>query len=61
MAWQLTEDVETYLSAAGGFLRACPAENTVILTATAAVRAQGPGAFGGSARCSAGRRTREAR
>jgi predicted GNAT family acetyltransferase len=49
MAWQLTEDVETYLAAAGGFLRARPAENTVILTATAAVRARGPGAFGGSA------------
>jgi predicted GNAT family acetyltransferase len=48
MAWQLTEDVETYLAAAGGFLRARPAENTVILTATAAVRARGPGAFGGS-------------
>src|SRR5689334_14344186 len=49
MAWQLTEDVETYLAAAGGFLQARPAENTVILTATAAVRARGPGAFGGSA------------
>src|SRR5215831_3594521 len=49
MAWQLTEDVESYLAAAGGFLRARPAENTVILTATVAVRSQGPGAFGGSA------------
>jgi predicted GNAT family acetyltransferase len=49
MAWQLTEDVETYLAAAGDFLRACPAENTVILTAVAAVRSQGPAAFGGSA------------
>ena len=49
MAWQLTEDVETYLAAAGEFLRACPAENTVILTAVAAVRSQGPAAFGGSA------------
>src|SRR5215831_14722134 len=49
MAWQLTEDVESYLAAAGGFLRARPAENTVILTAAAAVRSQGPGAFGGSA------------
>src|SRR5690348_12380420 len=48
MAWQLTEDVQTYLAAADGFLRARPAENTVILTAAAAVRARGPGAFGGS-------------
>ncbi len=49
MAWQFTEDVEIYLAAAGGFLRARPAENTVILTAAAAVRARGAGAFGGSA------------
>jgi len=49
MAWQLTEDVESYLAAAGGFLRARPAENTVILTAATAVSAQGPGAFGGFA------------
>src|SRR5262249_58965489 len=42
------EDVETYLAAASGFLRARPAENTVILTATAAVRSQGAGAYGGS-------------
>jgi predicted GNAT family acetyltransferase len=48
MAWQLTEDVETYVAAAGGFLRARPAENTVILTAAAAVRIRGAGAFGGS-------------
>ncbi|MBO0815296.1 MAG: GNAT family N-acetyltransferase, partial [Actinobacteria bacterium] len=49
MAWKLTGDVETYLAAAGGFLRARPAENTVILTAASAIRAHGPGAFGGSA------------
>jgi len=49
MAWQLTEDVDTYLAAAGGFLRACPAENTVILTAVAVVRSHGANAFGGSA------------
>jgi GNAT superfamily N-acetyltransferase len=49
MAWQFTGDVETYLAAAGGFLRARPAENTVILTAAAAVRSRGPGAFGDSA------------
>jgi GNAT superfamily N-acetyltransferase len=49
MAWQLTEDVATYLADAGGFLRARPAENTVMLTAAEAIRARGPGAFGGSA------------
>ena len=49
MAWQLTEDVAVYLAAAGGFLRARPAENTIVLTATEAVRSKGPGAFGGSA------------
>jgi GNAT superfamily N-acetyltransferase len=49
MAWQLTEDVAVYLAAVGGFLRARPAENTIVLTATEAVRSKGPGAFGGSA------------
>jgi GNAT superfamily N-acetyltransferase len=49
MAWQLAEDPETYLAAAGGFLRARSAENTVVLTAAEAIRARGAGAFGGSA------------
>jgi predicted GNAT family acetyltransferase len=49
MAWQLTEDLETYLAAAGGFLRAHPAQNTIMLTAAEAIRARGPGAFGGPA------------
>src|SRR5215467_4896686 len=49
MAWQLTGDLETYLAAAGGFLRARPAENTIMLTATEALGLRGPGAFGGSA------------
>jgi len=49
MAWQLTEDLETYLAAAGGFLRAHPAQNTIMLTAAEAIRALGPGAFGGTA------------
>ena len=49
MAWQLTDDLETYLAAAGGFLRARPAEHTIMLTAAEAIRARGPGAFGGSA------------
>src|SRR5215813_6733146 len=49
MAWQVTDDLETYLAAAGGFLRARPAEHTIMLTAAEAIRARGPGAFGGSA------------
>src|SRR5690242_4115555 len=49
MAWQLTEDLDSYLAAAGGFLRAHPAQNTIMLTAAAAIRARGPGAFGGTA------------
>src|SRR5215469_3119314 len=49
MAWQLTGDLETYLAASGGFLRARPAENTIMLTATEALGLRGPGAFGGSA------------
>ena len=34
MAWQLTEDLETFLTTAGGFLRARSAANTIMLTAT---------------------------
>src|SRR6266568_158517 len=49
MAWQLTEDLGTYLAAAGGFLRAHPAQNTIMLTAAEAIRVRGPGAFGGPA------------
>ncbi len=49
MAWQLTEDLGTYLAAAGGFLRAHAAQNTIMLTAAEAIRARGPGAFGGTA------------
>jgi RimJ/RimL family protein N-acetyltransferase len=47
--WRFTGDVQTYLGAAGGFLRARPAENTIVLTAAEEVRSTGPGAFGGSA------------
>jgi predicted GNAT family acetyltransferase len=49
MAWQLSEDLETYLAATGGFLRASPAQHTILLTAAEAIRAHGPGAFGGPA------------
>jgi predicted GNAT family acetyltransferase len=46
MAWQLTEDLETFLTTAGGFLRARPAANTIMLTAMELLRAKGPAAFG---------------
>ncbi len=46
MAWQLTENLETFLAAAGGFLRARAAQNTVILTAAELLRAKGPAAYG---------------
>jgi predicted GNAT family acetyltransferase len=46
MDWELTEDLETMLTAAGGFLRARPAANTVLLTAAETLRASGVTAFG---------------
>jgi GNAT superfamily N-acetyltransferase len=49
MAWQLTDDVDVYLDAAGDFLRMDAARNTVQLSAAQAVQAQGPAAFGGAA------------
>jgi predicted GNAT family acetyltransferase len=46
MAWQLTEDLETFLTNAGGFLRASPAANTIMLTAAERLRAEGAAAYG---------------
>ena len=46
MAWQLTEDLDTFLTTAGGFLRARPAANTIMLTATEQLRAKGAAAYG---------------
>ncbi|WP_405719423.1 GNAT family N-acetyltransferase [Streptomyces sp. NBC_01537] len=46
MAWNLTDDVETFEAAAGGFLRSRPAEHTVLLTVTATLRESGTTAFG---------------
>jgi GNAT superfamily N-acetyltransferase len=46
MAWQLTEDLDTFLTTAGGFLRARPAANTIMLTAMERLRAVGAAAFG---------------
>jgi GNAT superfamily N-acetyltransferase len=49
MAWQLTEDLDAYLTVAGGFLRSAPALNTIMLGAAEALRARGPAAFGDAA------------
>ncbi|MCO8275666.1 GNAT family N-acetyltransferase [Actinoplanes sp. TRM 88003] len=38
MAWQLTEDVETFHTAAGGFLRSRPIEHTNLLTLVETLR-----------------------
>jgi len=46
MVWHITKDVEEFLDAAGGFLRARPCENTVLLTAAETLRVHGPAAFG---------------
>jgi GNAT superfamily N-acetyltransferase len=46
MAWMLSPDVTRYLVSAGGFLRSRPAEHSVLLTVTEAVRLGGPATFG---------------
>lgn len=47
MTWHLTADVERYLRAAGDYLQARAAENTVLLTVAENVRVHGAGAYGG--------------
>ncbi|MFJ1901586.1 GNAT family N-acetyltransferase [Streptomyces sp. NPDC088115] len=46
MTWTFTDDVGVFLDAAGASLAARPAENTLVLTITAALRRHGPHAFG---------------
>jgi predicted GNAT family acetyltransferase len=46
MAWQLTDDVGAYLAAAGGFLRANAALNTIMLGVADTLQVRGPAAFG---------------
>lgn len=46
MAWTLTDDVTAFLSAAGGFLRSRPAENTLLLTITENLRLRGAERYG---------------
>ena len=46
MAWTSTDSVDEFLAAAGGFLAAHPAENTVLLTVTERLVQAGPVTFG---------------
>ncbi|WP_433478529.1 GNAT family N-acetyltransferase [Spirillospora sp. CA-142024] len=45
MGWALTDDLEEFLARADGFLRGDPVANTVTLTVTEAMRAQGSGLY----------------
>ena len=45
-AWVLTADVEEFLAAASGFLKAERVQNTVLLTVSETVRVRGPEMFG---------------
>ncbi|MFF9362818.1 GNAT family N-acetyltransferase [Streptomyces griseoluteus] len=47
--WQLTEDLDEFLHAAGDFLRSRPALHTVTLTVSEALRTRGPYAHGAEA------------
>jgi hypothetical protein len=49
VAWATTGDPDAYLAAAGAFLRAAPAANSVALTAVEALRESGPTARDGDA------------
>jgi len=46
MAWTTTEHAQQFLDAAGPFLRAAAASNTVLLTAAESVAASGPAVYG---------------
>ncbi|MEU9093492.1 GNAT family N-acetyltransferase [Streptomyces sp. NPDC048428] len=46
MTWTFTDDVDVFLDNAGPSLAARPAESTVVLTVTAALRRHGPHAYG---------------
>ncbi|GGQ67234.1 GNAT family N-acetyltransferase [Couchioplanes azureus] len=46
MSWHITGDVQRFLAATGGFLRARPVQNTLPLTIAEHVRLHGPRAYG---------------
>ena len=41
MAWALTEDLDEYIAAAGGFLRSRPVHHTIQLTVVETLRVRG--------------------
>ncbi|NUQ99048.1 MAG: GNAT family N-acetyltransferase [Streptomyces sp.] len=47
--WYLTDDLDTFLTRAGGFLRSRPALHTVPLTVTEGLRTRGPRYYGAEA------------
>lgn len=49
MTWSITDDVDEFLAATDAFLRSRPAENTLLLTITQALRIRGSTAFGADA------------
>jgi RimJ/RimL family protein N-acetyltransferase len=49
MSWTLTDDLDEYLAAAGGFLTSHPVQNTIQLSAAEKMRARGASAFGETA------------
>jgi GNAT superfamily N-acetyltransferase len=46
MTWQLTGDVDAYLTAVNGFLRADAVRNSIMLSVAASLQASGPATFG---------------
>ncbi|WP_308425190.1 GNAT family N-acetyltransferase [Wenjunlia tyrosinilytica] len=48
MTWTTTEELDEFQAHAGDFLRARPAENTVLLTVAESLRVRGTTAFGGT-------------
>ncbi|MEU8826927.1 GNAT family N-acetyltransferase [Streptomyces sp. NPDC048636] len=46
MAWTTTDDLDTFLAAAGAFLRKRPAEHTVLLTVASSLAAAGSDRYG---------------
>jgi GNAT superfamily N-acetyltransferase len=46
MTWTLTDDLDAFLAAAGGFLRSRPVQNTIQLSAAETLRARGASALG---------------
>lgn len=46
MTWTLTDDLDDYLAAAGGFVRSRPVQHTLQLSVVETLRARGASAFG---------------